>query len=274
MQAYREFFARFVVRSAGSSSERLISAFSTVPREHYVGNGPWQVFVGSGYIETISDDPRLLYQDILIGLAPDRGINNGQPSLHARCLAACDPAEGEAVIHVGAGSGYYTAVLAALVGPAGSVVAYEIEPDLADGARRNLRHLTTVQIVAASATEAALSAADVIYVNAGATHPLQAWLEALSIGGRLLLPLMPNQGFGIMLLVTRRAAHTYSATAVCRASFIPCIGARDDATSAALSAALEAQSIHRIASLRIGSEPDSSAWCAGKGWWLSTAGAK
>jgi len=74
IKQHREFFAQFLVRSVGSSNERLAQAFAAVAREDFLGKGPWPVFVGSGYIDTISADPRLLYQDILIGLATDRGI--------------------------------------------------------------------------------------------------------------------------------------------------------------------------------------------------------
>lgn len=273
VQDFRDFYAQFIVRSAGSSNERLISAFASVKREHYVGKGPWQVFVGAGYIPTISADPRLLYQDILIGLATDRGINNGQPGLHARCLSACDPNESEAVVHVGAGTGYYSAVLATLVGPNASVTAYEIEADLAEKARTNLRRLKNVKVVCASGSEAALPNADVIYVNAGATQPLASWLDALNVGGRLIFPLTPNEGVGCMLLVTRRDISTYAATVVGRVAFIPCIGARDDATSQALTAALETQSIKSVRSLHRETDPDDTAWCIGVGWWLSTADA-
>ena len=84
---HRRFYAELVVRSAGSANARLVDAFAQVPRERFVGPGPWHVFVGDGYITTPTDDPRFLYQDVLIALAPERNINNGQPSLHARCLA-------------------------------------------------------------------------------------------------------------------------------------------------------------------------------------------
>jgi protein-L-isoaspartate(D-aspartate) O-methyltransferase len=271
LQAYREFFANFIVRSVGSSSAPLIAAFASVARENFVGSGPWPVCVFPGYLPTISDDPRHLYQDILIGLATDRGINNGQPSLHARCLDACAPAEGETVLHIGAGTGYYTAVLAALVGPTGRVVAYEIEPDLAVRAAANLKELANVSVLSASANDAALPKSDVIYVNAGATHPPAAWLDALNVGGRLLFPLTPNEGLGCMLLVTRHTSTTYAASVVTRAAFIPCIGARDDDASASLSAALETQSMKSVKSLRRSTPPDHTAWCAGSGWWLSTA---
>jgi protein-L-isoaspartate(D-aspartate) O-methyltransferase len=270
IEDFREFYARFIVKSAGSSDERLMAVFSAVPREDYVGPGPWQVFVGSGYLPTISSDPRLLYQDIVIGLATDRGINNGQPSLHARCLAACAPRSGENAIHIGAGTGYYTAVLARLVGTQGGVFALEIEPDLAARARNNLAHLPNVSVSCASAAEASLPDCDLIYVNAGATHPLPSWLDALNIGGRLIFPLTPNEGFGCMLLVTRTSESAYAASIVTRAAFIPCIGARDDAMSRAVAAALERQSLKSVRSLRRDDSADETAWCIGSGWWLST----
>ena len=268
---HRRFYAELIVRSTGSTDARLIDAFAAVPREDYVGKGPWPVFIGSGYMPTISDDPSLLYQDILIGLATDRKINNGQPTLHARCLAAAAPAVGETVVHVGAGTGYYTAVLAALVGPTGRVVGLERETDIAERAASNLKHLPNVEVRPESATEASIQPCDVIYVNAGATHPPSAWLDALSVGGRLVFPLTPNEGFGVMLKVVRQGRTTFSASAVTRVAFIPCIGARDDATSESLTAALERQSLKEVRSLRRGTPPDETAWCIGSGWWLSTA---
>jgi protein-L-isoaspartate(D-aspartate) O-methyltransferase len=271
IQDYRDFYANFIVKSVGSSSGELIAAFASTEREHFVGKGPWSIFVGSGYIPTVSDDPRLLYQDVLVGLATDRGINNGQPTLHARCIAACAPTAGELVIHIGAGSGYYTAILAALVGGTGGVIAYEIEADLAERARENLMHLPNVKVVGASASEGALPVADVIYVNAGASHPLASWLDALNDGGRLIFPLTSNEGFGGMLLVTRRNGASYAASIVTRVAFIPCIGARDDAASEAIAAALETQSIRAVKSLHRDTKPDNTAWCVGSGWWLSTA---
>jgi protein-L-isoaspartate(D-aspartate) O-methyltransferase len=236
-----------------------------------MGEGPWPFFVGSGYLTTPSKDPRMLFQDVLVGLATDRGINNGQPSLHARCLAACLPAEGESVVHIGAGTGYYTAILATLVGSTGSVVAYEIETDLAERARENLAHISTVRVAPISATDGQLPAADLIYVNAGATSPPATWLDALNIGGRLIFPLTPNEGFGCMLMVTRRRDEGFAATVVTRAAFIPCIGARDESASKALGRAINTQSPTAVRSLRRGTEADSTAWYVGENWWLSTA---
>ena len=270
IQDYRDFYANLLVRSEGSSNQALIAAFAAVERERFVGKGPWPIFIGSGYLPTVSDDPALLYQDILVGLATERGINNGQPSLHARCLAACDPKPGDRVVHVGAGTGYYTAILAALVGSAGIVLAYEIEADLAALARGNLRHLPNVSVLCASATEAQIPTADVICVCAGAANPPDTWLDALAIGGRLAFPLTPTNEYGCMLLVTRRSQTEYSASSILRVAFIPCVGAQDGATSHALSRAMRSSPPSEIRSLRRGTSPDKSAWHVGRTWWLST----
>jgi protein-L-isoaspartate(D-aspartate) O-methyltransferase len=270
LQDSRDAYAEFVVRSVGSPDPRLRAAFATIQREHYLGPAPWLIMGGSWGSPSLTADPRQLYQDVLVSLAADRGINNGQPTLHARCLAACRVAPGETVVHIGAGTGYYTAILAVLVGPTGCVVAYEIEADLAERARRNLQHLPNVHVVAGSATGAALPGADVVYVNAGATHPPASWLDALNPGGRLIFPLTPDTGYGGMLLVTRCGAAAYAAALIARVSFIPCIGARDEANSRALAAAFGTRPIEAVKSLRRDTFPDASAWCVGAGWWLST----
>jgi protein-L-isoaspartate(D-aspartate) O-methyltransferase len=165
---HRRFYAEHVVQLAGSSDRRLIAAFAAVPREDYLGPGPWLVAAEGGYLQTPDDDPRPLYHDVLVAIAPERGINNGQPSLHAHCMAEVAPAPGEKLLHIGAGTGYYTAILATLVGPRGRVIGLECEPDLAARARANLRGFANVEIRAESATEGALPRCDVIYVSAGA----------------------------------------------------------------------------------------------------------
>lgn len=269
-QDYREFYAHFVVAKAHSTDERLVAAFASVPREDYVGDPPWLIWAGLRYIST--SDPRLLYQDVVVSLASERGINNGQPTLHSLCLVACAPALGDTVIQVGAGTGYYTAILASLVGATGKVIAYEIEADLAARARENLRHLPNVKVEHASATTGALPEADVIYVCAGATHPHPTWLDALKVGGRLIFPLTPNNGMGVMLLVTRRSEDPFAVRIVSPAGFIPCVGARDDAMSQILTTAMQSRSLMAAKSLHRRTQPDITACCIGDGWWLSTAG--
>lgn len=274
LAAHRRWFAQLVMANAGipATEQTLLDAFASTPRERFLGPGPWKVFTRIGYIETPSDDPALLYQDVTVALKSQQQINNGQPTLHAVCLSALAIVPGEAVVHVGAGSGYYTALLARLTGPSGSVDAFEIDPDLARSAGENLAEQGNVRVHSRSGAEGPLPPCDVLYVNAGATTPLDVWLDALRPGGRLLFPLTPPQGAGAMLLVRRVAADRLAARFVCGALFIPCVGARDEETGRKLGEAFLRGDMARVRSLRRGDPPDSTAWCGGQGWWLSTSG--
>jgi protein-L-isoaspartate(D-aspartate) O-methyltransferase len=267
----RAFYARYVTAQSACGDPRVQQAFATVEREKYLGPGPWKVRTKTGYISTDTSDPAVLYQDILIGLKTDQGINNGEPSLHARCLDAVTISPGETITHIGSGSGYYTALLAHLTGEAGYVTAYELDADLSTRATLNLAHLKHVRVLEASGTNAVLPHSDVIYVSAGATHPMNSWLEALNDGGRLIFPLTPNRGYGGMLLVTRLGLDSYAAKFICPAIFIECIGARDDATGESLVGAFESNTTAEVKSLGWKTPADQSAWFVGAGWWLSTS---
>ena len=276
LDAHRKFFAELMTAIAGVPHSPLTSAFASTPRERYLGPGPWKVYDGHGYTQTPTADPTLLYQDIVVAIEEERGINNGQPSLHTRCLAALDVREGESVVHIGAGSGYYTAILATLTSAAGKVFAYEIEEKLAQRAASDLAHMAHVTVVPRSGAEGAIPKSDAIYVTAGATAPLDLWLDALHPSGRLLFPLTPGGsggklGLGNMLLVKRIAEESFDARFVCPAMFIPCIGGRDEATGKKLAEAFRSGRTHKVRSLRRKTPPDETCWCSGSGWWLSAA---
>lgn len=271
LEQRRESYARLVAANAGVSAfhQRVINAFATIPREQFLGPPPWQVFTGMGHVET-SSDPAVLYQDALVSLKFEAHLNNGQPSLHMASMAALDIKEGEIVVHVGAGTGYYSAILAILTGPSGRVIAYEIDDDLAARAKDNLAAFAYVEVRHQSGAVGPLPPADVIYVSAGATAPLRVWTEALNPRGRLLFPLTPDQGAGCMLLVSRTGGGGFSAKCISTAVFTPCIGARDDETGERLTKAFEKQDTRTLRSLRYDTQPDETCWFAGPDWWLST----
>jgi protein-L-isoaspartate(D-aspartate) O-methyltransferase len=285
LKAFRTAYARLITAIAGVPADgtRIIEAFASVPRERFIGPAPWQVVTLTGYVTISCDEPAFLHQDFAVALKPDKQINNGQPSLHARCFAALQIKPGEKVFHVGAGSGYYSALLANLTGTGGAVIAYEVDKDLADKASANLAEYPNVTVQNRSGVEGPLPECDVIYVNAGATAPLDVWLDALRPGGRLLFPLTGSQGFGAMLLVTRTADSAFATRFVCQAAFIHCIDARDQETEQKLAEAFKTGGIMSfqrtgglwdVKSLRRNTEPDGTCWFAGRGWWLSTAAAE
>jgi protein-L-isoaspartate(D-aspartate) O-methyltransferase len=270
------FYAELITSSVGMPKSRLTSAFTATPRERYLGPGPWKVFTARGYIQTPSDDPAFLYQDIVVSLDEERGINNGQPMLHALCLAALNVIEGETVVHVGAGSGYYTAVLAELAGPSGEVFAYEIEPALAERATQCLAGRPNVTVRRQSGAEDPIPNAAAIYVSAGSTAPLRIWLDALRRSGRLLFPLTPDgvgemPGTGGMLLIRRVTEEQFDARFISPAMFIPCVGARDEETARRIGEAFKRGDYRKVRSLRLETSPDETCWCSGNGWWLSTS---
>ncbi|KIZ48046.1 MULTISPECIES: methyltransferase domain-containing protein [Rhodopseudomonas] len=267
-QKYRTFYAELI---AGHRDPRVRDAFAAVPREPFAGPGPWSMKgLGKAYVLTPDDDPAFLYQDALVALDAARGVNIGQPGVHALWLAAVRPQPGEQVLQVGAGSGYYTAILAHLVGPQGRVFAYEIDPDFAARARDNLKDLPQVELRAESAIADGLPKVDVVYVCAGITQPSWAWIEALRPGGRLLFPLQPPEGVGGMLLIERPAQGTaWPAKFVSRAAFINCVGPQDPEAGRRLTAAF-AGGWESVRSFWIDDAPDDNCWYSGDGWWLST----
>src|SRR5262245_27679578 len=108
----RALYGRMMAAASGSADPRIGCVFEALPREDFLPPGPWHMLVAQSYIETPSTDPVHLYRNALVAIDPERGINNGEPFLHAAWMGAVALQPGETVIHVGAGGGYYTAALA------------------------------------------------------------------------------------------------------------------------------------------------------------------
>ncbi len=268
----RSIFSHVVAYQSGAVYERLAPALVAVHREAFAGPPPWYISIyAQGKAQHIAiHDPIHLYQDVLIALDRDKGINNGEPVLHARLLGALAPPVGGTVLHVGCGGGYYTAILAELVGPAGRVMAYEIVDALAAQAAAALAPWANVTVNARSATVDALPKADAIYVNAGATRPHALWLDALNDRGRLVFPLS-SAGFGpgVSLLIERRG-DAFAVRAVSPSGFINCIGATDQAEGERVSEAVRRGALWRAQSLVRDTAPDDTAVLMGDGWWMSS----
>lgn len=187
---HRQIYAKQILAKAGvARNDRLLAAFAKVPREEFIGSPPWVYKDFHNYREMASADPVVLYQDMLIGIDTARGVNNGMPSLHAAALHALGIREGETVAHLGAGTGYYSAIIAELVGPSGRVIAVEYDEALAEKARENLGRYANVQLIQGDGTEWPEEDADVVYANFALDHPPEAWIDNLAIYGRALFPL-------------------------------------------------------------------------------------
>ncbi len=178
-------------------------------------------------------------------------------------------------MHVGSGTGYYSAILAHVVGPKGRVIAVEIDADLAPRSRANLAHLKNVDAVQADGTKYDPDEVDAIFINAGANHPCPLWLDRLSQNGRLVFPLVASdrtRGFGGLMIKIIRAGAAYSASVVSEVGIFPCVGAIDRDENVLVRETLDRGGHQSIRSLRRDTHaPASTCWLHSTTFCLSTA---
>ncbi|QIG96725.1 protein-L-isoaspartate O-methyltransferase family protein [Bradyrhizobium sp. 6(2017)] len=282
LRIIRAAYAKQIMAAAAVSDTRVAAAFAAIPREDFVGPGPWMMlrWWTRDYVPTPDADPVYLYTNDLVALLPGRSLNNGQPSLHAHLIHQASPAAGDHVVHVGTGTGYYTALLAHLVGPTGRVTGIEYDPELAARARVNLAPCRNVEIIEGDGTRVAFDSADVIYVNAGCTRPAARWLDGLADGGRLMLPLTSDQGFkggapeqvarsGAVFRIRREGAG-YQASWISPVAIIPCDGGRDEPSEKALAEAFARGGWQKVTRLHRDADiPDERCWLRGDSWCLA-----
>jgi protein-L-isoaspartate(D-aspartate) O-methyltransferase len=252
----------------------LRRAFAAVPRERFLGPGPWTLALPEGYVRTPDADPAHVRRDVTVALDPERSLHNGQPSVLARLIGHLGVHPGDRVLHVGCGTGYYTAILAELAGPAGRVTALEVDPGLAARARENLAGVPGVEVLAADGTRHDPGPVERILVNAGMTHPPALWLDRLAPGGVMVLPLSGRDRLGGFLRVERRRAERrevgYAAQFVLICAVYPCEG-RDLKAESLLDGAFPHGGWPAVRSLRRDEhEREAACWLHGPGFCLST----
>jgi len=244
----RRVFAEEIEAVCGINTPALVEAFATIARERFLGPGPWILKAidgdpnGAGR-RTADSDPARVYHNVPIAIDPARQLFNGQPATVASWIDTLAIRPGERVLHVGAGLGYYTAVIAHCVGTTGAVVAYEIDGALASAGRDNLRAWPNVCVVAGDAAEVD-GLFDAMLINVGTTHAHDAWVNALGPGGRLLLPLTvpigPTLGKGFVVVITRKSDERFAARAMpMPVAIYSAGGVRDDTLAAALGSAMK-----------------------------------
>jgi protein-L-isoaspartate(D-aspartate) O-methyltransferase len=277
----RAAYAKQVLAAARVDDARLGAAFGAMRREDFLGPGPWPILRWlKDYVLTPDDDPVYLYTDDLIGILPERRINNGQPSLHAHLIHNASPAVGEHVVHIGTGTGYYTAILAHLAGPSGRITGIEYDRELAARAKANLAPHPNVEIVEGDGALVSFGEADVIYVNAGCTRPAESWLDHLTDGGRLILPMTSDQGFGAAspermasagaVFRIERRGNDYFATWISQVAIFPFAGSRDAVSEHALAEAFAKGGWQQVTRLYRDHEiPEERCWLRGSGWCLA-----
>jgi protein-L-isoaspartate(D-aspartate) O-methyltransferase len=264
----RRFFAEEVEAVACLRSPVLVEALATVPREQFLPPGPWKVASQGDFqtglrsldaLRTTPDaDPRHTYHNISVAIDPARQLFNGQPALVCSWIDMLGIRPGSRVLHIGCGRGYYSALMAHVVGASGRVVAVEVDPELAERAAAALAPWTSAHVRHGDGTvDLRQGAFDAILVNAGVTHPEASWLDALSNGGRLLLPLtvsipgMGTLGKGPVLLLSDNGERdSLGVKVVGFAAIYSALGLRDDELNRRLGEALKTGPFPPVTRLR------------------------
>jgi protein-L-isoaspartate(D-aspartate) O-methyltransferase len=219
----RSFYAQEIRFAANLTTPGLVDAFAKVPREKFLGPGPWQLASAEGRALSAAglmqlaymtvEDSREVYHNVVVSLDRSKDINNGQPGALGRWIEALALKSGECVYHLGCGVGYYTAIIAEVIGASGRVVGLELQPELAERARQNLADYAQVTVEAGDGATFDPGDCDAMLINCGVTHPQVIWLDRLREGGRLVIPftmaMNATIGQGAMTKIVRSES-TYS----------------------------------------------------------------
>jgi protein-L-isoaspartate(D-aspartate) O-methyltransferase len=161
-----------VCRARGVRDERLLEAIRTVSRADFVP----------------APGRPLAYDDVPVPIP--HGQVTTQPSLVAGMVEALALAPGDAVLEIGTGYGWQTALLARLAGRVWSVERF---PDLAAAARSALARagIENAEVIVADGSQGlpTHSPYDAILVAAAFPRVPQPLIEQLAEGGRLVQPL-------------------------------------------------------------------------------------
>jgi protein-L-isoaspartate(D-aspartate) O-methyltransferase len=281
----RRLYAEEIQAIANIRTTGLVDALASVERERFLPPGPWVVRgeadLGGPMRWTPDADARHVYHNLSIAIDPERQLFNGGPGVVAPWIDALGLEPGTCALHVGCGTGYYTALMAACVGPAGRVLAIEVDTALAETARHNLETMANVRVANGDGSGPLGEALDAILVSAGVTHPAQAWLDALAPGGRLLLPLtctMPQMGpigKGLAIGITRpvdSGSETWTARVVTpMIAIYSASGLRDARLNDELGRAFMSSPFVRLRAFRRDDhERAASCWFHGEGFCFST----
>jgi protein-L-isoaspartate(D-aspartate) O-methyltransferase len=193
------------LRARGIQDERVLAAMARLPRHEFV---PAE-FRGQVY----EDHP------IPIG----EGQTVSQPYIVAIMLQALALNPSDAVLEIGTGSGYQTALLAELTH---QVYSVERHPSLAHMAEATLRRLgyANVDVVLGDGSNGLPAQApfDAIVVSAAAPQIPSHLFEQLRDGGRMVIPVGPAHAQELQLVRKKTGEPLVTSLEGCR--FVPLIG--------------------------------------------------
>ena len=193
------------LRQRGIRNQRILTAMARVPRHE---------FVDERYQSQAYDDNPL-------PIGESQTIS--QPYIVALMLELLDPALDQAILEIGTGSGYQTALLAEL---ARHVYTIERHPLLAFKAQATLERLgytnITLEIGDGSTGLPRCAPYDGIIVAAAAPAMPQKLFDQLKEDGRMVIPIGPSEAQDLQLIKKQEGRAVVTQQVGCR--FVPLIG--------------------------------------------------
>jgi protein-L-isoaspartate(D-aspartate) O-methyltransferase len=181
-------------------SDGVAAAFLAVPRHVFAPEVPVEEAYANDVVRTKRDGRGVTISSV------------SAPWLQASMLEQAGLAPGMRCLEVGSG-GYNAALMAELVGPTGEVTTVDIDPDVADRARRFLdgAGYRRVNVVLADAEDGVTEHApyDRIVVTVGVWDIPPAWVDQLTDRGRIVVPLR-MRGLSRSVALERREDHLVS----------------------------------------------------------------
>lgn len=221
LTGYQEIFA------APPHSKKAIDAFLDVDRHffidhYYKPNGNTRIELTSDNVDECIQD---LYADTFLttevdDLTGERLSSISQPSLVIYMHALLDIKEGDRVLEIGTGTGWSAAMLSNMVGIFGSVVSYEIMPELARKAQAKLDSSTcgnvTVRVGDGVRGEVGREFDAVIFTVGTYDIPVELY-DQVKEGGVLVLVLKTKGGSDTLIKFRRTGTEFISERALpCR----------------------------------------------------------
>ncbi|WP_221352864.1 methyltransferase domain-containing protein [Streptomyces beigongshangae] len=207
-------------------------AFEAVPRHLFVPY--YYVGVRGGYERRWGEDPsprrreewlRGAYEDVPLATRVRDGelvSSSSQPSLMARMLVELDPGDGDAVLEIGAGTGYNAALLAHRLGDE-RVTTVDLDPEITESARRHLAaagHRPAVVTGDGARGCPERAPFDRVIATCTLSSIPRPWLGQCRPGARILAPFAT----GLVVLRVRDAGHAEGRFLHTPAYFVPLRG--------------------------------------------------
>ena len=205
--AEREAMVERQLKRRGIGEKHILDAFREVPREAFLSPG----------------HEHLAYGDHPLPIEANQTIS--QPYIVALTIQAAGIKPGDKVLEVGAGSGYAAAVISRI---ARKVVGIERQHELVEVARARLERLGygNVDVVEGDGTRGCPEQApyDAIVAAASGSHVPKAFIEQLTDGGRIVMPVGDPGWVQELVKVTKKPDGTLERENLGGVRFVPLIG--------------------------------------------------